>query len=205
MTQRENLPGSGLKIETRTPDYGEASYRCRSRSNMNDMSIPMSLPLDEDGFLRRECPDCERQFKWWPTPDHKIDAKEMRGDIEAYFCPNCHDPAPPSSWWTTEQVEYMQNLAVAEALGPQLRGMKNDQERSNRRSKWISLEISVPDLSRPEPLIEPNDMVRVDLPCHPEEPLKVEENLGARGVVPGCGIQYPVDVMRALPESKDAG
>lgn len=36
---------------------------------MSDMSVSMSLPLDEDRFLRRECPNCERQFKWWHTPD----------------------------------------------------------------------------------------------------------------------------------------
>jgi hypothetical protein len=55
---------------------------------MNDMSRLVSLPLDEDGCLRRECPVCERQFKWWPTPDHKVDAEEMRGEIEAYICPH---------------------------------------------------------------------------------------------------------------------
>jgi hypothetical protein len=99
----------------------------------------------------------------------------------------------------------MQKIAVAEALGPQLRGMKNYQERSNRLSKWITLAISVPDLSRPEPLKEPDDMVRVDLPCHPEEPLKVEETWEQEVSCLVCGIQYPVDVVRALPESRDAG
>jgi hypothetical protein len=39
---------------------------------MSDMSVSMSLPLDEDGFLRRECPTCERQFRWWHTPDEEI-------------------------------------------------------------------------------------------------------------------------------------
>jgi hypothetical protein len=34
---------------------------------MSEISIPMSLPLDTDGFLRRECPNCERQFKSRPT------------------------------------------------------------------------------------------------------------------------------------------
>ena len=24
----------------------------------------MEIPLDSDGFLRRECPTCEREFKW---------------------------------------------------------------------------------------------------------------------------------------------
>ena len=29
-----------------------------------EFSIEMSLPLDSDGFLRRQCPACEREFKW---------------------------------------------------------------------------------------------------------------------------------------------
>lgn len=172
---------------------------------MSDISISMSFPLDEDGFLRRECPSCERQFKWWHTPDDENDAAEVGEEVEAYFCPYCYEPAPPGSWWTKEQVEYMQHLAAAEALEPQLRSMKNNLERGNRRSKWINIEMSVPDLSRPEPLVEPDDMVRIDLPCHPEEPLKVDETWEQEVACLVCGIQYPVDVVRALPESGDAG
>ena len=33
---------------------------------MNDeIRVPVSLPLDSDGFLRRECPTCEREYKWF--------------------------------------------------------------------------------------------------------------------------------------------
>jgi hypothetical protein len=167
---------------------------------MSDLSIPISLPLDESGFLRRECPNCERQFKWWPTPDEDA-VEEVREEVEAYFCPYCHEPAPPSSWWTKEQVEYMQQLAAAEALGPQLQRMKNSLESGNRRSKWISIEMSVPDLSRPEPLVELDDMVRVDMPCHPEEPLKVDEAWDGEAACLVCGIRYPVELVQALPET----
>lgn len=31
------------------------------------MSFGMTIPLDSDGFLRRECPICEREFKWRPS------------------------------------------------------------------------------------------------------------------------------------------
>ncbi len=27
------------------------------------VSFGMTIPLDSDGFLRRECPTCEREFK----------------------------------------------------------------------------------------------------------------------------------------------
>ncbi len=164
----------------------------------------MSLPLDKEGFLRRECPHCERQFKWWPTPPEEEISEDTQEAPEAYFCPYCHEPAPLGAWWTKEQLEYAQQIAVAEALGPQLRRMKNDLGRGNRRSKGISFEMSGSALSQPEPLVEPDDMVRVDLPCHPEEPVKVEELWDQEVACLVCGIRYPVDLVRALPDEDDA-
>ena len=160
----------------------------------------MSLPLDADGILRRECPTCERQFKWWPTlpPDDAID--ETQEAVEVYFCPYCHEPADPDAWWTKEQLEYAQQLALAEALGPQLRRMKNNLERGSRRAHGVSFEMSVTSLSRPEPLSEPDDMVRIDVPCHPEEPLKVDEEWEHEVTCLVCGISYPVELVRALPD-----
>lgn len=182
--------------------------RSDASSRITNMTeIPMSLPLDEDGFLRRECPNCERQFKWWPTPTSEEisdEAEETQEAPEAYFCPYCHEPAPLDAWWTKEQLEYAQQLAVAEALGPQLRLMKNDLERGNRRSKGISFEMSDSALSRPEPLVEADDMVRVDMPCHPEEPLKVGEDWEQEVACLVCGIRYLVDLVRALPDEDDA-
>jgi hypothetical protein len=31
----------------------------------DEISIPVAMPLDSDGFLRRECPTCQQQFKWF--------------------------------------------------------------------------------------------------------------------------------------------
>lgn len=161
----------------------------------------MSLPLDADGFLRRECPTCEQQFKWWPTlPPEEASAEETQEAVEAYFCPYCHEPAPPDAWWTKEQLEYAQELAAAEVLGPQLRRLKSDMEGSNRQSRGIRFDISLPSLSRPESLIEPDDMVRVDVPCHPEEPIKVDEAWEREVACLICGILYPLEVVRALPD-----
>jgi hypothetical protein len=165
--------------------------------------ILMSLPLDKDGFLRRECPHCERQFKWWPTPTSEDAPDEAEEVPEAYFCPYCHEPAPLDAWWTKEQLEYAQQLAVAEALGPQLRRMKNDLDRGNHRSKGRSFEMSGSALTRPEPLVEPDDMVRVDMPCHPEEPLKADEEWDGEVACLVCGIRYPVDLVSPLPDEDD--
>jgi hypothetical protein len=163
--------------------------------------IPMDLPLDKDGFLRRECPTCERQFKWWPTSSEEA-SEVIQEAPEAYFCPYCHEPASPDAWWTKEQLEYAQELAAAEVLGPQLRRFKSDMERMNRRSKGIRFETSLLQFSRPEPLAEPDDMVRVDVPCHPEEPTKVGAEWDGEVACLVCGIRYPVELVRALPEEE---
>jgi hypothetical protein len=169
---------------------------------MSDRPIPMSLPLDKDGFLRRECPSCERQFKWWPTQSPEDVSEESQEAPEAYYCPYCYEPADPDSWWTKEQLEYAQQLALAEALGPQLRRMKDNLESGNRRSGKIRIGMSVQSFSRPVPLTEPDDMVRVDVPCHPEEPIKVDEEWEQEAACMVCGIRYPVELVRALPEKE---
>ncbi len=164
----------------------------------------MSLPLDADGFLRRECPNCEREFKWRSTLPSENDAGETQEAPEAYYCPYCHEPADRDGWWTKEQMEYIQELAAAEMLGPELRRFKNDMERTDRRSRGlIRFDVSLPPLSRPEPLAEPDDMVRIDLPCHPEEPLKVDESWDQEVACLVCGIRYPVDLVGALPDDED--
>jgi hypothetical protein len=168
----------------------------------NMTEIPMSSPLDKDGFLCRGCPHCERQFKWWPTPTSEDAPDEAEEVPEAYFCPYCHEPAALDAWWTKEQLEYAKQLAVAEASGPQLRRMNSDLERGNRRSKGISFEMSGSALTRPEPLVEPDDMVRVDLACHPEEPIKVDEEWEGEVACLICGIRYPVELVRILPEEE---
>ena len=161
----------------------------------------MSLPLDTDGFLRRECPTCERQFKWWPTSPSEEAAEVAQETPEVYYCPYCHEPAGPEAWWTKKQLEYVQELAAAEVLGPELRRFKNDMEGGNRRSReLIRFDVSLPPLSRPEPLAEPDDMVRIDVPCHPEEPLKVDEGWDQEVACLVCGVRYPVDLVRALPD-----
>ena len=35
----------------------------------DEVQLSMSLPLADDGFMRRECTTCEREFKWLPSPD----------------------------------------------------------------------------------------------------------------------------------------
>jgi hypothetical protein len=78
---------------------------------MNDsVSIPVSLPLDSDGFLRRECPTCEQEFKWFSHAEWDFNAETA----DQYLCPLCGLPAGLDSWWTPAQMEYARGVAGPE-------------------------------------------------------------------------------------------
>jgi len=136
------------------------------------MEFSVSVPLDPDGFLRRECPTCGREFKWFhgraeDTPDDWEDPEE-------YFCPYCGVQAGGDSWFTQAQAAYVEQVLLghsSEFIHDEL----EDVTRSvNRQGGLIRMSISgAPTGSAPPPLSEPNDMVAVASPCHPFEPIKV--------------------------------
>ena len=149
------------------------------------ITIPVELPLDSDGFVRRECPTCEEEFKWFSHTEGDSDAEL----VSQYFCPLCGAPADVDSWLTQAQIEHGRGLAgpemdrvVTDALGNVFKGMEGI---TFKPDASFSLGIE-----SPEPLHEPDDMVIVEPPCHPSEPLKVPE--GATGHIHCliCGVEF---------------
>ncbi|WP_219816266.1 hypothetical protein [Arthrobacter sp. 08Y14] len=151
----------------------------------DEIQIPISMPLDSDGFLRRECPTCEQEFKWFNHAEGDQDAAQ----VSQYFCPLCGAAAGLDSWWTPAQLEYgfgsasgaideAMNAAIADAFKG-VKGMKFKQNSS------FSLDIEAPD-----PLIEPDDMLIVEPPCHTNEPLKVPEGFTEGVFCLICGAQF---------------
>lgn len=127
------------------------------------MSISVSVPLDGDGFLRRECPTCEREFKWRPSADDEGDT--LQPDPAGYFCPYCGIQAPPNEWLTKAQAEYLAATGTRRFAGP----LFDQLARSG-----FKVQPNLPDA--PSELTEDDDMRRVDFACHPPEPLKVLED-----------------------------
>jgi hypothetical protein len=124
---------------------------------MKERTTSMSVPIDGDGFLRRECPTCEREFKWLPA-DESDPAEPRR-----YYCPYCAIQAPVDHCLTKGQVEAAQQVVARELVDPMMRDFA--------RRTGASYKSNVSD-ERQE-LVEENDMRRVDFECHPGEPLKV--------------------------------
>lgn len=140
------------------------------------MELHVSIPLDSDGFLRRECPVCERQFKWHHGPLNE--GAEAAPPAEVYFCPRCGQQAAVDQWLTTEQVEFVRASAMPDILR--------------------HLESEVPGLtvtespSTPTVLTEPDDMQIVVAPCHDYEPVKVPDEPAEEYYCLVCGSAFVV-------------
>jgi hypothetical protein len=138
------------------------------------MEISVQLPLDSDGFVRRECPHCLQQFKWHFGPANE-EAEHYPNPV-TYYCPFCGQPAGPDSWWTREQINYAEGLAAPAAA----REMQHELERVFKQidNEYFTIKMTgrldVP--SQPMPLTEADDMVIVVSPCHAYEAMKVSES-----------------------------
>lgn len=110
----------------------------------------MAISLDSDGFLRRQCQACSREFKWLPS--ESSDPSPDGG----YGCPYCR--ARAEDFWTDEQRSYLAGQAGKVFLG------------HLKTEGW-----SVEGHPLPAEPHEPDDMVRVDFGCHSTEPVKVYE------------------------------
>src|SRR5689334_19084740 len=94
----------------------------------DEVTLAMSLPLDSDGFLRRECPTCEREFKWLPGSDGD-ESDAVAPDDAGYFCPYCGVQAPAESWLTQAQAALVENIVQRQVLAPMLEDFGKDLNR----------------------------------------------------------------------------
>jgi hypothetical protein len=153
----------------------------------DDRVYGMRVPLDSEGFIRRECPTCEREFKWYITPNSEInDVVIMDG---GYFCPYCGIQAPVNSWLTQAQAALARNTIQTEVVGPLLKNFGRDLNRQRSKSFSVSVQYSEPE--KMSPLTELDDMRRVEFVCHPEEPIKVTEDWIGANYCLICGLERP--------------
>jgi hypothetical protein len=156
------------------------------------VEFSISVPLDADGFLRRECPTCHREFKWFNgrTDDTPPDWE----DPETYFCPYCGAGADANAWHTQTQAAYVQQILTSHAIGAVADELEGMARTINRHGGLIKMSVSGDnDVPAPSPLSEPNDMVAVASPCHPFEPSKVLEGWTEPLHCLVCGSAFIVD------------
>jgi hypothetical protein len=132
----------------------------------------MAIPVDSDGFLRRECPTCEREFKWLPTSGDDEGAAAAVSD-SGFFCPYCGVEAPAGGWFTQAQIALARQITETEVVEPMLRKFADDIARSFRSAGMTTRSAPSRQADEPQPLTEADDMTRVDFTCHPSEPVKI--------------------------------
>jgi len=154
------------------------------------MDISTSLPLDNDGFLRRQCPHCDSQFKWHDGPANE--EAEQAASPAAYHCPFCGLPAEGDRWFTDDQVEYIDGIAMPAILRHADDVIRDALTRlSSKHLKVTSTgHLNTPD--EPDALVEPDDMVIVVSPCHAHEPMKVPEDACGPFYCLVCGEPFAV-------------
>jgi hypothetical protein len=148
--------------------------------SMSEEAFSMSVPLDRDGFLRRACPTCEREFKWLPSaPDAASVGADSGAEHPPYTCPYCGIEAPTGMWATKAQAELARAIVMREVVAPQLEEFGRELERVTRRTGGLLTFSAQVERDKPTAapiLTETDDMRRVNFACHPDEPLKILED-----------------------------
>ena len=131
---------------------------------MSEFHLSVSIETDDDGFIWRECPACERKFKWYEQDDDEPEIETP----EQYFCPLCGEPAGTECWWTSEQLEHIERAALI--------SVEKVVDRSLRRA-GISFSAGDSISLAPGSLVESDDepLLIIESPCHSQEPIKVPE------------------------------
>lgn len=124
---------------------------------INLVQIDMSITLDNDGLLRKECPVCEQQFKVFVEDNIDIDEGY-------YYCPVCGIPSSPNSFFTKEQIAHATDLAyshMVEQINKSLGGLS----RKMRGSKSVKFTFKPLKKNDPRTIVESSDFDEVVLDC----------------------------------------
>lgn len=163
--------------------------------------VCVELPRDASGFVRRQCPQCQRVFKTRPGP---VDASVMHRRLASLFpfenahesfdfvpewtCLYCGHRAAADEWLTREQHEFIEQLAKAWANHVRYEQLAYVSRTlaQNPRPTFIAVAPEpVPDTMRPEP----DDLRPLFLVCCGEE-VKALWDWDAAMHCPRCGAHH---------------
>ena len=177
---------------------------------MSEIVLNVNIPLDEENFLRRECPHCMQEFKIEMSAEDLKDLAQKgiesflthddddqsddREEITRYFCPYCGQESATPHWWTQEQLSYMQVYAkniLAKLVNEQF--IKPMERTFKKSSGPISISFKGSEMEYEDPWIseELNDMRVVDLPCCNKK-LKIIEGWANYVFCFYCGFEHKV-------------
>lgn len=149
------------------------------------MELKVELTPDEHGYIGRECPDCEKYFKVKPGTG-VLDATDCH-------CPYCNSIAPIDHFFTKQQIEYAQSVALNH-ISRELLGMMKKMERKPDRNAFISIGITVK--GSPTPITYYSEQeLEERVTC---SSCTLEYTIyGAFGFCPDCGIHNSTQIVSA--------
>ena len=173
-----------------------------------EFKIPFSL--DPEGFLRRQCPLCGRQFKIKPHREGSaLDAGEpedtfllsvegegkVKEDLETsteLFCPYCGQPSPGKEFLTDAQKEYIHSIIgkhIARLVGDNLfQSLKKIESHSSGSISIKAESKKIPEPGIP-PLADVGDLQIYHLSCCEKE-IKIQEGWEKPVYCPYCGFMH---------------
>lgn len=98
---------------------------------LDGKEIAVTLPLDIEGFIDRECPSCERFFKVKPGTGLP--------NSEHVICPYCGHKGSPKTFFSKEQVAYAHAIVGRQAQDA-LTGDLQDMAREIR-GPFVTMEV----------------------------------------------------------------
>jgi hypothetical protein len=112
------------------------------REFKDGVRITVTLPLDEKGYLDRQCPSelCAASFK--------VLFEDWRNLVrdEIVYCPICRHEAPSTEWNTVEQKEHLAKLSIEHVKRTIGSALREDAQSFNRRQPkdgFVKLSLSV--------------------------------------------------------------
>ncbi|MGL1935324.1 MAG: hypothetical protein OCD01_09895 [Fibrobacterales bacterium] len=176
-------------------------------NNLDGMEISVPLEVDEKGYIDKQCPseDCEFKFKV-----NDEDWTNIFKD-EVVWCPLCRHEAPADQWYTTEQVEHIEEEAFKITQGKIDRALKKNADNFNRKQKKssfvnMSMEYKGP-LGRTYAIpAEAADIMQLEIQC--DECSVRFAVVGSAYFCPACGhnsvIQTFDDSLRKILAKKSS-
>ena len=88
-------------------------------SHLRRLENQISVPIrpDKDGYIGRECPQCEGYFK--VTPGTGITTANP-----PCHCPYCGHQGSPKEFWTKAQIKYAKSVAFNKISGAVISDLK---------------------------------------------------------------------------------
>lgn len=174
----------------------------------DNISVSVSIPTDEDGFLDRECPNsvCKATFKI------RVDDWKEKVRDEEVFCPVCGYSADSNHWCTEEQLEHGKRVLMAKVMpmiDAEMKRMAQDFNR-NVRGNFLGISMSVKTSGSPPVIpLDAADLMRQRYTCEVCQCRYAA--LGAAFFCPACGhnsartaLHETLTVIRKLPELRAA-